>query len=161
MASTTPVLKQFSWISLVPQLGFFALLFLAARRLGADDPFLAAAIIYIAMLISLRWLVAFDHRMGMRHFKKGNFEKAIPRFEKSYEFFERHPWVDKARFVTMLSSTRVSYREMALLNIAFSHSQIGDGRQAKAYYERVLAEFPESAIAKSSLRMIASAQGAT
>lgn len=158
MASTTPILKQVSWLSLLPQIAIVVLLVQAAGRLGADNPFLAAAIVYLTALFSLRWLVAFHHRMGMRHFKKGNFEVAIQHFEKSYDFFHNHPWVDKYRYITLLSSTRASYREMALLNIAFSHSQIGNGRQAKDYYEKALAEFPDSEIAKSSLRMMAAAR---
>lgn len=73
MASTTPILKQVSWLSLVPQIAIGVLLVQAAKHIGADNPFLAAAIVYLAALFSLRWLVAFHHRMGMRHFKKGNF----------------------------------------------------------------------------------------
>jgi tetratricopeptide (TPR) repeat protein len=161
MASTTPVLKQVSWLSLVPQLAIAVLLVLAAGRLGAGDPYLAAAIVYLAMLFSLRWIVAFHHRMGMRHVRNGEFERAIQRFEKSYEFFRRHPWIDKFRYVTLLSSARPSYREMALLNIAFSHGQIGNGRQAQEYYRKTLAEFPDSGMAKSSLRMMAAAQNAS
>ena len=156
MASTTPVLQQISWPSLVPQIVIGVLLFQAAEHMGADNPVMAAAIVYVAALFSLRWLVAFHHRMGMRNYKKGNFEKAMGYFEKSHDFFRRHPWIDKYRYITLLSSTRISYREMALLNIAFCHGQIGNGRESKEFYESALAEFPDSEIAKAALRMIAS-----
>ena len=121
----------------------------------------APAVVYLAALFSRRWLVAFHHRMGMVHLKSGHFETAIHCFEKSYEFFRRYPWVDKYRYITLLSSTRISYREMALVNVAFCHGQTGNGRESKEYYEKALAEFPDSQIAKSSLRMIASAQEAS
>jgi len=158
MASTTPIIKQISWLSVVPQLAIGALLVLAADLLGAGNPVLVAAAAYLAMLFPLRWLVASHHRRGIALIKKGNFERAIDDFQKSYRFFREHPWVDTYRYVTLLSSSRVGYREMALVNIAFCHGQIGNGRKSKEYYERALAEFPESEIAKSALRMIASAQ---
>ncbi|PHQ61052.1 MAG: hypothetical protein COC08_06375 [Maribacter sp.] len=48
----------------------------------------------------------------------------------------------------------MSYREMALANIGFCYSQIGDGIKSKEYYERTLKEFPESGLAKSALKMM-------
>lgn len=158
MASARPILKQTAWLSLVPQAVIFVLLVLGARRLGAGDPVFAAAIVYLVALFSLRWLVAFHHRKGIRRFKRGRYERAIGEFRKSYDFFTRHPWIDRFRYVTLLSSSRVSYREMALVNIAFCHGQIGAGREAREYYERALAEFPDSELAKAALRMMESAQ---
>ncbi len=79
-------------------------------------------------------------------------------FKLSYDFFTRHPWIDDWRFITLLSSSRVSYREMALLNMAFCHAQEGDGVKAKEFYQRTLKEFPDSGMAKASLRMIESAE---
>lgn len=158
MTSTTPIIKQISWLSLAPQLAVGALLFLAADLLGAGDPFLVAAVAYLALLFSLRWLVAYHHRKGIALVKKAGFEQAIERFLKSLAFFQKHPWVDKYRYVTLLSSTGISYREMALVNIAYCHGQIGNGLKSKKYYETALVEFPESEIAKSALRMIASAR---
>jgi len=52
----------------------------------------------------------------------------------------------------------MTYREMALINIAFAHSQIGDGRTAKAYYERTLRDFPQNSIARAALRLIHSVE---
>lgn len=89
--------------------------------------------------------------------KKNNaekFEEAILDFEKSYTFFKKYGWIDKYRFITLLSSSKMSYREMALANIGFCYSQIGNGIKSKEYYERTLAEFPESGLAKSALKMI-------
>ncbi|MDH3228882.1 MAG: hypothetical protein OEN55_03715 [Alphaproteobacteria bacterium] len=158
MASTPPIIKQIAWLSVVPQLAIGAVLVLAADLLGAGNPLLAAAVAYLALFFPLRWLVASHHRKGIALIKKQDFEPAIDEFQKSYRFFQNHPWVDTYRYVTLLSSSRMSYREMALVNIAFCHSQIGNGRESKEYYEKALAEFPESEIAKSALRMIAAAQ---
>ena len=158
MASTTPIIKQISWLSLVPQLAILALLFLAADLLGAGDPVVVAIVAYLAAFVFLRWMVAAHHRRGMGLVKKQAFERAIEEFAKSLRFFEAHPWVDRYRYVTLLSSSRMSYREMALLNIAFCHGQIGNGRESKDWYEKALAAFPDSELAKSALRMLASAR---
>jgi hypothetical protein len=48
----------------------------------------------------------------------------------------------------------MSYKEMALNNIAFCYGQLGKGKLSKEYYEKTLDEFPESGIAKAGLRLI-------
>lgn len=58
----------------------------------------------------------------------------------------------------MLSSSKMSYREMALANIGFCYGQIGNGEQSKVYYEKTLLEFPESGLAKSALKLITAAE---
>jgi TolA-binding protein len=58
----------------------------------------------------------------------------------------------------MMSPSAISYREMALVNIAFSVSQLGQGTDAKEYYQRALDEFPNSAMAKAALRLIESVE---
>ncbi len=110
------------------------------------------------MLISflLRKLVPKDHRKDIKKVNSGNFKEAIGDFEKSYNFFERNEWIDKYRFITLLSSSKMHYREMALANIAFCYGQIGNGEESKTYYERTLKEFPENVLAKSALKMISS-----
>ena len=98
-------------------------------------------------------MLAREHKVGMRLTKRGEFAAAVPHFERSYAFFERHVWLDQWRAVVLLSSARLSYREMALVNVAFCLAQTGQGDQAVAAYRRALAEFPESVIAQSALRM--------
>ncbi|MEJ7847979.1 MAG: hypothetical protein WKF92_07835 [Pyrinomonadaceae bacterium] len=58
----------------------------------------------------------------------------------------------------MLDSSAVSYREMALCNIAFAHVQLEENAEAQDYYRKTLAEFPESIMAKSSLAHLESLQ---
>ena len=45
---------------------------------------------------------------------------------------------------------------MALVNIAFCYSQIGDGRKTKDYYLKALDQFPNSEIVKTFLKTIES-----
>ena len=43
---------------------------------------------------------------------------------------------------------------MALCNIAFCYSQIGNGTKAIAFYKKTLEEFPENGLAHSALKML-------
>ena len=83
----------------------------------------------------------------------------MPEFERSYQFFTRHAWVDRWRYVALLTASRMSYREIALLNTAFCYSQIGDGKRSRDTYDQTLREFPDSQMAKTALRMMNSASG--
>ncbi len=125
---------------------------------GFTNPVFPAVGIYWLLAYVLRATVAGDHRKGMRLVKKHDYAGAIPFFEASYRFFTDKPWVDKYRYVTLLSSSAMDYREMALCNIAFCYSQIGDGLKAKAYYKQVLKGYPNNGLAQTALRMMESVE---
>jgi tetratricopeptide (TPR) repeat protein len=148
-----------AWISILPQLCILGVIFTVVYRLKAPAPILTAAMIYLVISISLRRLLPAAHRRGIALFKKQDYEAAIPQFEKSYDFFSKHKWLDESRYLTLLTSSLMGYREMALLNIAFCYGQIGEGSKSKEYYQKTLAEFPDSEMAKASLKMIESAEG--
>lgn len=154
MSAKTPTFKQTAWISAFPQLAVMGLIFLIWWKINPDRAVINGAITYLIISFSLRRIVARDHRKGMQFVKAQNFESAIPLFEKAYDFFNRNDWVDKYRYLTLLSSSRISYKEMALINIAFCYGQLGNGQKAKEYYERTLNEFPDSGIATASLNML-------
>jgi tetratricopeptide (TPR) repeat protein len=143
-----------AWLALLPQLAIFALLVAIAHLLGAPEPLLAGAIAYLAASLILRATLARHHRRGIRLYRKERFAEAVPHFYQSYDFFTQHAWVDRWRAVTMLSPSRISYKEMALLNVAFCLAQSGERERAILEYKRVLAEFPNSRMAKSALRLL-------
>ncbi len=66
--------------------------------------------------------------------------------------------MDKLRFITLLSASRISYTEMALLNIAFCYSQLGDVVAMKLYYQKAAEEFQSSETAKQALRVISAVE---
>jgi hypothetical protein len=47
---------------------------------------------------------------------------------------------------------------MALVNMAFCYSQLGDGLKSKELYEKTLIEYPDSQIAKTALSLYESAK---
>jgi len=156
MKSKTPTVRQIAWLSLIPQLIVLSLIILAWYQFDKTNFIIYGAITYVLISQALRRVIAREHRKGIVKVHKQDFSGAIPHFERSYQFFKENKWVDQYRFLTLLSSGRMSYREMALNNIAFCHSQTGNGKLSKEYYQKTLDEFPNSSIAKVGLRFFES-----
>ena len=57
-----------------------------------------------------------------------------------------------------LSSSKMSYKEMALVNIAFCYGQLGEGEKAREYYNAALKENPNNGMAIAALKLLDSAQ---
>ena len=160
MSSGKPIVRQISWLSLFPQLLVAALLVTGCCLLIGPSVLAVwtAMAVYLILSFTLKQTIPRSHRTGMAFLKSGDYARAAAEFEKSYAFFTRHSWIDRARFLTLLSSSRVSYTEMALLNLAFCCTQTGDGAGAKRYYEKALEQFPDSEMAKTALKMINSVE---
>lgn len=158
MSARIPIVRQIAWLSVVPQLTIMGLIMWLLSIAGVRQSIVFGALAYLALSMTLRFGIPKAHRRGILLFKRKQYAEAIPEFERSYDFFNRNRWIDDWRFLVLLSSSRVSYREMAFLNLAFCHSQAGSGFKAKEYYQRTLADFPDSEMAKVSLRMIESAE---
>jgi tetratricopeptide (TPR) repeat protein len=124
------------------------------RLIGYGDTFILGILTYVALAIILRNLIAKSHRRGVRLTRQQKFSEAIPFFEKSVDYFSKNSLIDKYRFLTLLSSSKMRYREMGLCNIAFCYSQTGKGSKAKRYYEEVLKAFPENSLAIAGLNML-------
>lgn len=154
MSSNPPVIKQVAWVSLIPQIAFILLLIAVYNQFGFEDAGLHGALTYLFLSMGLRYFIPKNHREGMKLIKNNLFEKAIPEFENSYKFFTKNDWIDNYRFITLLSSSKMNYREMALCNVAFCYSQIGNGTKAIEFYKKTLEEFPENGLAQSALKML-------
>lgn len=148
------MVRQVAWVSFLPQIAVIAVLIFAAYRIVGERGIAYGALIYLALSFCLRHFVARDHRRGMDQLQQKDFAGAMGSFEKSYAFLTARRWIDDWRYLALLSSSRISYREMALLNVAFCAAQLEDLTKAREFYERTLKEFPESEMAKASLRML-------
>jgi tetratricopeptide (TPR) repeat protein len=154
MASNIPFVKQIAWMSIIPQLIILFIIIMLFVQLKVPNPPIVGAIVYWTCSIALRYFVPKSHREGMKFTKLQAYEKAIVSFKNSYDFFTKYRWVDNNRYLTLLSSSKMCYREMALCNIAFCYSQIGKGTNAIEYYSLVLEEYPENGLAKSGLAIL-------
>jgi len=154
MASTVPIIRQVTWTLIIPQLllmGFFIYVF---YLLNFEEPFIFGALTYLILSFGLKKLVAKNHRKGIKLIKQQKFAEAVSYFEKSVEFFSKNNWIDKYRFLTILSSSKMSYREMGLCNIAFCYSQTGNGQKAKEFYRQTLNDYPENGMAIAGINML-------
>ena len=154
MSSGTPIVRQISWPAVLPQVVALGVAIAIAYVLRAPDALLWGAMAYLAYSIGSRQLIARAHRAGVRLVKQQRFADAIPTFQESFDFFERHPWVDRFRSLILMSASAASYREMALANIAFCYGQLGNGEQCRTYYQKCLERFPGSGLATAALRML-------
>ncbi|WP_445714416.1 tetratricopeptide repeat protein [Flavobacterium sp.] len=154
MASETPTIRQTAWVSVIPQFLFMGLLLLVFHQISSENAVLYGAVTYLSISYILRNFIPKSHRKGLSLYNENRFLEGIDSFQKSYDFFCQHNYLDKYRYLLLLSSSKMGYKETALNNIAFGYSQIGDGKKAKEYYERLLVEFPKNGIAKVALKMI-------
>jgi len=158
MASGTPIFRQVSWLAAIPSLMILAVAAAMGQLMGGQNGIYVALACCFGYAMVARSLVAREHRGGIRLVRRGRFSEAIPRFERSFAFFDRHRWLDDWRGLVLLSSSRASYREMAMLNSAFCYSQVGEGTRAAETYRRCLGLFPGSGMAEAALKMMESAR---
>ena len=160
MSSSPPIFGQLSWVAALPQLAALLLSIGIAAWLGGPRAAILGLLAYLTYSIGSRLVIPRAHRAGIGLVRKRRFAEAIAKFQESFDFFERHSWIDQYRSVVLMSPSAMSYREMALANMAFCYGQIGDGQQCRAYYQRCLERFPESGLAISALRMLDAVQPA-
>ena len=156
--SRAPIVGQVSWLNFVMVIVLMlTILFVCNAFLGEYGLLVAMGSMFF-MIFFLRYSVASAHTVAIRHAKRGEFDQAIPYYENSLAFFTRHAWVDRFRAVTLLSTSAMTYREMALLGMAYCYAQIGDGKSAREQYERFLKEYPHNTMAAGALRLMDAAK---
>ncbi len=158
MGKTVLIVNRGSLLLLIPQLLSMFVLVALAEYVIRPEIVTTSVIVGISTFLvysqSSRLILLTHHRRGMRHTKRGEFADAIASFEKSYEFLSNHSWIDRFRWIVMMSPSEMQYREMALVNIAHCNMQLENVKAAKEFYEKTLREFPESVMAKSSMNFI-------
>jgi hypothetical protein len=112
---------------------------------------IAGALVYLGYSYGSRAFLLRHHQSGMRAMHAGRYDEGSRHFEASYLFLQRHAWIDRFRSVVLMSAAASTYREMALINSAFAHLQLGHLAEARSGYERALREFPTSSLAAAGL----------
>lgn len=159
MASKIPLVNQIAWVALIPQILFLGLLMFIYYLLNVGNFVLLGAITYLVLSYVVRRLMLKSFFRGIKLLKKQEVEAAIPYFETCVGFFSRNSWLDKYRYLILLSSSKMTFREMSLCNIAFCYGQINKGQKSKELYEQILKEYPDNVIALTALKMIQSFSG--
>ncbi|MDU0369229.1 tol-pal system YbgF family protein [Hymenobacter endophyticus] len=158
----TPTVRNISWIAYVVFYGLIVLLAWLGTGISSLDfiqCLLPAMLAAYLLSWTLRTTLGRYQQRGMQLIRKDDFLNAIPHFEQSYAYFSEKKWLDKWRYILMLSTSQMEYREMALNNIAFCYSQLGQGESARRYYHQVLAEYPDNGLAQAALKMLDAGPG--
>lgn len=153
-----PRVVNWSWARVVPQLAALTLAIVTVHWLLPSvkmfEAFAVGAVAFLVYSYGSRFFIGRNHQRGIQAFRKGRFREAQEYYGRSIAFFERHPWVDRYRAITLMSPSTWSYREMGLLNRAFACAQLGDREGAVAGYETVLREYPKNEMAQQALTMM-------
>lgn len=155
MSSKVPVYRPRSGKAVFIHCTLIVLVLVLSYTIHGDaDFFTYYAAAYVSLSILLRYVVPLSHRAGMKLMQDGHYEQAKQQFRESMAFFEKHQWIDKYRYLVLLSSSAMSYREADLNNIAYSDLQLGNIREAKEMYLKLLGEYPENILARNALTLI-------
>lgn len=146
-------MKNIAWVALIPQFCIFLLLAFFFKLAQVSDPGIYAIFAFMGLSIILR-LIPSDHRKAVSAYNRGEYQAAIEHFANSYAFFTRHAWLDRTRYISLLSASKLAYKEMALLNSAYCYGQLGDVEMMKKYVKRTLEEYPKSQSAHDAMNTI-------
>jgi len=162
MRASTPTFRQISWPLVIPQMlvmaGIIAVLYAIFKPASWERPVALGAAIYLLYSYGSRTLLTRSQRQGMELARQKRYKDAIAKFEDSYRFFSQYAWIDRFRSFVLMTPSAISYREMALINIAYCYVQLKNLNKAKAYYQQTLTQFPNSERAKVSLQSIEAAE---
>ncbi len=153
-----PLTGKVAWPCILVQIIILSLLMLVSTWIFEFFPFLIAAISYALIAQLLRRSQAKHHRKGVRLVLKKQYEESIPWFIKSVHHFEKKPWLDKYRCITLLSATGYGYREMGLCNLGFCYAQLGKREEAIEFYNKVLQTNPNNGLAITTLNLLNTAK---
>lgn len=109
-------------------------------------------LVFGAFLLIPRFTIGNHFRLGLKQVKKGNFQEALPYFERSIEVFLKSPWKDKLLTTSALIS--MPYLELSYVNAAYCLSNLGRVDDSIIYYKKTLEMNPNNYIALSSLENI-------
>lgn len=154
MSANVPIVRQVSQSAILIIILVWAVFIAFFTILFQKHGIFIGVVLFSGLFILLQQLIPSSHNKGMKAIKQKDFKAALEHFELSLDFFTRNAWVDKYRAVTMLSASKMCYREMALCNIAFCYVQAGQAEKAKALYEEILKQYPDNGIAYYALNSI-------
>jgi tetratricopeptide (TPR) repeat protein len=160
MTSKVPFIKQeINWLAIVPRLFLISILcFVFYHFLGATDKhnfFIFAFIVYLLIAFALRKLfLPLVLHQGIQLIKEEKFEQAIPFIQKTVDYYTKNSWIDKFRFLLLISSSKSTIRESSICNLAYCYLQIGETKKSREIYQGVLTQYPKNKNAKSMLNTI-------
>lgn len=93
---------------------------------------------FLFVLLFQQYVHRYSFRQGIKQLKKRNYNAAIGCFQKNLRHFERYPFLDKYRYLLLISASEISCKEMALKNIVACYYFLNDKEKATFYYESLI-----------------------
>lgn len=106
-----------------------------------------APIIFFALAYTLQHLLLKDNSKGLRLAKIKDYENAISHFKKCADYLTKNEWIDRHRYITVLNRSKLSYREVVLLNWAFCLAKAGRKQEATELLQGIIGQYPENKLA--------------
>jgi tetratricopeptide (TPR) repeat protein len=94
--------------------------------------------VFLIILLLQQSIHRGSFRQGMKYLKKNQYDAAITSFQKSLKHFEQYPFLDKYRYVLLISPSEISCKEMALQNIVACYCFLNDKEKATFYYDSLI-----------------------
>ncbi len=161
----TPVVVQCDRAAVVfivaLSLALALVIWMVVPEIAVTSSVLFALAAVCAWRLLLRFTVNRHHTRGIRLVKRERFKEAAEAFRQSIAFWERHPTLDRFRFLALLSPTLYAYLEMGCCNLAFSLAMAGQKDEAVEIYRRVRQMNPNNALAVAALRFAEEAESPT
>jgi len=149
MKQKRKIINQINPAYLISQLAVLLIVTYVFKLLKIPNYWLLSISIYFLLSGYLKIMIPKSHRRGLYYLRKGEFEGAIYAFSKSYKFFSKHSCIDEYRAYVMLSISRLSYREMALMNIIYAYQKLGKMTEARKVQNNLAKEFPNNPYGKN------------
>jgi tetratricopeptide (TPR) repeat protein len=151
-------LKNVDWVRLIPQV---VAIVLAAGLFYVLHVFpewpanlIGGWLLVVVYQYLVRFTVTAQHTRGQQLMKMQNFKAASHAFQRSLEFFEKYPDLDKWRSIILLSTAKYGYKEMALMNLGFAYGRLNEPKKAEQYYRKALEINPDNVNAKTGLNLL-------
>lgn len=140
------VYRAIAWWTLPVHFTLLILMIWGFSQIGIENPGLWACAVFILYSFLGRMIFSFHQRQGMRLLRLKKFEQALDQFRKSELYFKKYPWLDRFRFFFMLSASKLTFREMALLNQGYCLIMTGKLSEASLHFQNIRFEHPQNTV---------------
>ncbi len=116
--------------------------------------FVAGYVFFYILRRVPQYILLKHHIRGLKLMKANAWEDAAHAFNDSIAYFQKNRWVDDYRALTLFNSSKMSFLETDMNNIAACQLYMANVNAAEAAYRAVLDEFPENPLAQAALHNI-------
>lgn len=95
-------------------------------------------LVFLMVLLLQQYIHRRPFRRGIKYLKKNEYDAAITCFQESLKHFEQYPFLDRYRYLLLISASEISCKEMALKNIVACYYFLKEKEKAAFYYDSLI-----------------------